>query len=189
MPRYTPRRPRSAVKKKVSAPRLGYLVAPSFSKLKGDKKISTGLRRSFDPAKLTKEEVRLLGSGWTDLVHYDAKEKVVKYGKSNTKQGCFPLSRVIPASLGLYRTLCLFTSALVISGDPWGSPWAIALRHTSTALPLVISERKGGLCILTTLDEVDVPPLSFKKGTLRMLSALMNERCPHPNGHVSGGVA
>jgi len=186
---YTPRRPRSSVKKKVPAPRLGYLVVPSFSKLKGDKKISTGLRRSFDPAKLTKDELRLLGPGWTDLVHYDAKEKVVKYGKSNPKQGCFSLSRAIPASLGLYRTLCLFPSASVISGDPWGSPWAIALRHTATALPLVITERKGALCILTVLDDVDAPPLSFKKGTLRVLSALVDERCPHPSGHVAGGVA
>jgi len=189
MPRYTPRRPRSAVKKKVPAPRLGYLVVPSFSKLKGDKKISTGLRRSFDPAKLTKDELRLLGPGWTDLVHYDAKDKVVKYGKSNPKQGCFPLSRAIPASLGLYRTLCLFPMADIISGAPWGSPWAIALRHTATALPLVITEHGGKVCVLTTLDGVDHPILSFKKGVLRFLNALVSERCPHPSGHVAGGVA
>ncbi len=189
MPRYTPRRPRSAVKKKVPAPRLSYLVAPSFSKLKGDKKISTGLRRSFDVARLTKDEVKLLGPGWTDLVHYDAKERSVKYGKGNPKQGCFSLARALPASLGLYRTLCLFPMSSVISGASWGSPWAIALRHTATALPLVITERKGALCILTVLDDVDAPPPSFGKGVLRLLSALVSERCPHPSGHVAGGVA
>lgn len=189
MSRYQPRRPRSAIKKKVPAPRLSYLVAPSFSKLKGDKKISASLRRSFDARMFSKDEGKSLGPGWTDLVHYDAKEKAVKYGKSDPQQGCFSLARAIPASLGLYRTLCLFPMASIISGASWGSPWAIALRHTATALPVVITERKGALCIMTTLDDVEDPPSSFGKGVLRLLSALANERCPHPSGHVAGGVA
>lgn len=181
-------RPRALPKKAPSTPSPFPVSAPRSSKLKGDKKIAQRMQEAFESIGIG-ETIRILKargpakrltSELAVHLHYDG--KAVKAGMTKSLRD-LPIRQTISSPLALYRTLCLFPEAKLTA-----HPWNIFLRHITTGQILSIGDFKGGFDIQTTFAFPKDAPKPFLKDILRLLSALLHSRCPHPSGHVAGSL-
>ena len=102
------------------------------------------------------------------------------------------LHQAIPASLALYRTICMFPNPRVFTegSEGYKVTWGIILKHRKTGALLEIREWKGAFGIGTTYTNINDLPEEFKKDMEIFLNLLLSDKSPHPyDGLVAGSVA
>jgi hypothetical protein len=114
-------------------------------------------------------------------------EEYQKFERENTR-----LWKALPASLALYRTICMFNNPVVEceGNNGYKVPWTMHLLHTESNTVIAMREWKGGFGIGLPHYEHTKMPLSLKRDLTLLVETLVSDRSPHPyDGVVAGSVA
>jgi len=194
--RPTARRTRSIRRKTSPKAPVRFLIEALYDKkATSDTKARTRINKLFDPfnateARKLQREYEFVSNLYQHFA-YDPTKKVAKPYAAIcpwTKQkGVLQLSRVAHSSLTLYRTLCLFPGAAVLSNKNEKSPFGIYLRHITTGYEVLIGEHNGVFRFYTTDMLFKECPKPFLRDLTHLVNLLLSERCPHPHEDLVAG--
>lgn len=170
-----------------------YLVEAAYiTDRLADYETAEELREVFKP--ITASMARELGQdslngNVSSYCMVEEKTRKAKFLKDYRKEGFVGLYKAIPASLAMYRLICMFENPIVntIGAAGYKMPWNMYFKHKSGTV-IMFGEWKGAFGFWTAaLEEKTLKP-EFKKDIIKLLNLMLSNNSPHPYDHTVAGT-